>query len=189
MTGDIEIHGYAEAIRLMSQLTDQMQRTLVRQALRRSAQPIVATARARAPHRTGRLKRSIGVVSLRRDRVPTVIPMAVGPVFSVTKNGKANAFYARFVHDGTKERKPYAVSRNSARADRRDARRGIHRARVLKFTGREGGTVYTPTARGMKPNPFLRKAFDLSSDVTVANFGRELETVIARFVNRNFRKL
>ena len=181
MTGGIEIHGYAEAVRLMSQLTDQMQRTLVRQALRRSAQPIVATARARAPHRTGRLKRSIGIVSLRRDRVPTVIPMAVGPVFSVTKNGKANAFYARFVHDGTKERKPYAVSRNSAR--------GIHRARVLKFTGREGGTVYTPTARGMKPNPFLRKAFDLSSDVTVANFGRELETVIARFVNRNFRKL
>ena len=128
MTGGIEIHGYAEAVRLMSQLTDQMQRTLVRQALRRSAQPIVATARARAPHRTGRLKRSIGIVSLRRDR-------------------------------------------------------------VLKFTGREGGTVYTPTARGMKPNPFLRKAFDLSSDVTVANFGRELETVIARFVNRNFRKL
>ena len=79
MTGGIEIHGYAEAVRLMSQLTDQMQRTLVRQTLRRSAQPIVATARARAPHRTGRLKRSIGIVSLRRDRVPTVIPMAVGP--------------------------------------------------------------------------------------------------------------
>lgn len=37
MTGGIEIHGYAEAVRLMSQLTDQMQRTLVRQTLRRSA--------------------------------------------------------------------------------------------------------------------------------------------------------
>lgn len=190
MKGDIEIRGYRQAVQIMSQLTEQMQRTLVRQALRRSAAPIVSTARARAPQRTGRLKRSIGIVSLRKDRVPTVIPMAVGPVFDVSKkSGKVNAFYARFVHEGTRERKPYAVSRNSAAADRKDARKGINRARVLKFTGREGGVVYTPTARGMKPNPFLRDAFNLSSDATVADFGRELETVISRFVNRKFKKI
>ena len=46
MTQDIKIEGYSEAIRIFDQLTDQMQRTLVRQALRKSAQPMVATARA-----------------------------------------------------------------------------------------------------------------------------------------------
>ena len=49
MTQDIKIEGYAEAIRIFARLTDQVQRTLVRQALRRSARPMVATARARAP--------------------------------------------------------------------------------------------------------------------------------------------
>ena len=189
MTQDIKIEGYAEAIRIFARLTDEVQRTLVRQALRRSARPMVATAQARAPKRTGQLSRSIGVVSLRRDRVPTVIPMAVGPVFSVTKNGKISAFYASFVHDGTREGKPYAVSLNSARADRRDARKGIHRARVLKFTGRDGGVVYTPTARGMKPNPFLRDAFNQSADASVNDFGTDLATAIERFVNRNYRKI
>lgn len=172
MTQDIKIEGYSEAIRIFGQLTDQMQRTLVRQALRRSAQPMVATARARAPKRTGQLSRSIGVVSLRRDRVPTVIPMAVGPVFSVTKNGKVNAFYARFVHDGTKDRRP----RNK-------------KLRALRFPGRGGGVVYAARTRGMKARPFLRDAFNQSSDASVNDFGADLTAAIERFVNRNFRKI
>lgn len=172
MTQDIKISGYSEAVRIFDQLTDQMQRTLVRQALRKSAQPMVSTARARAPKRTGQLSRSIGVVSLRRDRVPTVIPMAVGPVFSVTKNGKVNAFYARFVHDGTKDRRP----RNK-------------KLRALKFPGREGGVVYAARTRGMKARPFLRDAFDQSADASVNDFGADLTSAIERFVNRNFRKI
>lgn len=172
MTQDIKIEGYSEAMRIFDQLTDQMQRTLVRQALRRSAQPMVATARARAPKRTGQLSRSIGVVSLRKDRVPTVIPMAVGPVFSVTKNGKVNAFYARFVHDGTKDRRP----RNK-------------KLWALKFPGREGGVVYAARTRGMKARPFLRDAFDQSADASVNTFGADLTAAIERFVNRNFRKI
>ena len=172
MTQDIKIEGYSEAIRIFDQLTDQMQRTLVRQALRKSAQPMVATARARAPKRTGQLSRSIGVVSLRKDRVPTVIPMAVGPVFEVTKNGKANFFYGRFVHDGTKDRRP----RNK-------------KLRALKFPGREGGVVYTPMVRGMKPNPFMRDAFNQAADASVNDFGTEITALIERFVNRNVAKL
>ena len=155
MTQDIKIEGYSEAIRIFDQLTDQMQRTLVRQALRKSAQPMVATARARAPKRTGQLSRSIGVVSLRKDRVPTVVPMAVGPVFSVTKNGKVNAFYARFVHDGTKDRRPPQQE-----------------AAALKFPGREGGVVYAAKTRGMKARPFLHDAFDQSADASDNDSGR-----------------
>ena len=110
--------------------------------------------------------------SLRKDRVPTVIPMAVGPVFSVTKNGKVNAFYARFVHDGTKDRRP----RNK-------------KLRALKFPGREGGVVYAARTRGMKARPFLRDAFDQSADASVNDFGADLTSAIERFVNRNFRKI
>lgn len=182
MKAGIRIEGVPEAVAAIKDLEHQLQKRLVRQALQKSAAPLIASARARAPQRTGRLRRSIGVVPLRKDRVRTVIPVAVGPVFEVTKNGAVNLFYGRFVHNGTKERMPYAVSRNKSKAD------SGRFARFLKFTGKEGTTVYTRTARGMKPNPFLSDAFSMSADVTVDEFRTSLVEVVEKLVNRKARK-
>lgn len=173
----IEIKGYKEAVKVLDQLTNQMQATIIRQALRKSAAQMVSAARTRAPKRTGALSRSIRIVTLRRDRVPTTIPIAIAPVFEVTKNDKINAFYARFVHDGTKTRLPRAVSSNKAK--------GKGGSRVLVFTTPQGGKVFSRSAKGLKPNPFMIDAFNAATGATVDSFGGELTAAIERFVDKN----
>ena len=173
---DIKVEGYREAVGIFRQLSEQMQKKLLRQALRKSSRPIVQGAKSRAPKRTGLLRKSIRMISLRKDRVPTVVPMAVAPVFDVSKTGKVNAFYGRFVHDGTKTRYPRAMTRKKARGGG---------SRVLVFTGARGDKV---SARGLSPNPFMLDAFNAASDMTVDVFGRELAASVEGFVNRNFTK-
>lgn len=177
---DIKVEGYREAVGIFRQLSEQMQKKLLRQALRKSSRPIVQGAKSRAPKRTGLLRKSIRMISLRKDRVPTIVPMAVAPVFDVSKTGKVNAFYGRFVHDGTKTRYPRAVTRKKAR--------GSGGSRVLVFTGARGDKVFARSARGLSPNPFMLNAFNAASDMTVDVFGRELAASVEGFVNRNFTK-
>lgn len=176
---DIKVEGYREAVGIFRQLSEQMQKKLLRQALCKSSRPIVQGAKSRAPKRTGLLRKSIRMISLRKDRVPTVVPMAVAPVFDVSKTGKVNAFYGRFVHDGTKTRYPRAVTRKKARGGG---------SRVLVFTGARGDKVFARSARGLSPNPFMLDAFNAASDMTVDVFGRELAASVEGFVNRNFTK-
>lgn len=175
----IEISGYKEAIAILDQLTDQMRKVIVRRTLRKSAREMLQTAKNAAPKRTGALGKSIRFVSLRRDRVPTLIPVGIAPVFDVTKNGKLNAFYARFVHEGTKDRRPKAVTRKKSKGG----------AQVLAFTSARGEKVFARSARGVAPNPFLLRAFDAAADTTVDSFGRELAAEIGRFIDKNFVKI
>lgn len=175
---DIKILGYKEAVQVFVQLAEQMQKRIVRQVLRKSARPMVMAARNRAPKRTGRLRKSIRIVSLKKDRVPTVVPMAIAPVFDVSKNGKVNAFYARFVHDGTKDRYPRAVTRKRTEG-----------ARVLVFSSSHGEKVFTRSARGVSPNPFMMQAFNNATGSTVDDFGKEMATAVENFANKNFVKL
>ena len=175
----IEILGYKEAIAVLDQLTDQMRKVIVRRTLRKSARQMLSMARSAAPKRTGALSKSIRFISLRRDRVPTVIPVGIAPVFDVTKNGKLNAFYARFVHEGTKDRRPRAVTNKKSKGS----------SRVLVFTSARGEKVFARSARGIAPNPFLQQAFDASVETTVGSFGRELASEIGRFIDKNCVKL
>ena len=178
---DIKIEGYKEAVQVFVQLAEQMQKRIVRQVLRKSARPMVLAARSRAPKRTGRLRKSIRVVSLKKDRVPPVVPLAIAPVFDVSKNGKVNAFYARFVHDGTKDRYPRALTRKRAK--------GAKGSRVLVFTGSHGEKVFTRSARGLSPNPFMMQAFNSATGSTVDDFGKEMAAAVENFANKNFVKL
>lgn len=175
----IEILGYKEAIAVLDQLTDQMRKVIVRRTLRKSARQMLSMAKNAAPKRKGTLSKSIRFISLRRDRVPTVIPMGIAPVFDVTKNGKLNAFYARFVHEGTRDRRPRAVTRKKSKGG----------SRVLVFTSARGEKVFARSARGIAPNPFLQRAFDAATDTTVDSFGRELASEIERFIDKNFVKI
>lgn len=60
---------------------------------------------------------------------------------------------------------------------------------LVEIDGRRRPMVATARARGMKPNPFLRDAFNQSADASVNDFGTDLATAIERFVNRNYRKI
>ena len=61
---DIKVEGYREAVGILRQLSEQMQKKLLRQALRKSSRPIVQGAKSRAPKRTGLLRKSIRMISL-----------------------------------------------------------------------------------------------------------------------------
>ena len=69
---DIKVEGYREAVGIFRQLSEQMQKKLLRQALRKSSRPIVQGAKSRAPKRIGLLRKSIRMISLRKDHVPLV---------------------------------------------------------------------------------------------------------------------
>ena len=60
---------------------------------------------------------------------------------------------------------------------------------LVEIDGRRRPMVATARARGMKPNPFLRDAFNQSADASVNDFGTDLAAAIERFVNRNYRKI
>ena len=55
------IDGIKEARKAFKELSDKMQRGVLRSALRASARPVVKDAKARVPVRTGALKKAIGV--------------------------------------------------------------------------------------------------------------------------------
>lgn len=176
---DIKIEGYKEAIQVLDQLTNQMQKKLIKQALQKAAAPMVSAARTRAPKRTGALAKSIRIAPLRKDRKPTMVSIAVAPVFDVTKNDKVNAFYGRFVHDGTKDRKPKGTGSRKARGG----------SKMLVFAGADGGKVFTRSARGLKPNPFMLDAFNSTANESAERFGSDLAASVEKFVNNKFKAL
>lgn len=162
----ISLEGYRETIRIFDELQSQLQKRLVRQALRQAACILLVETQRQAPRLSGRLAQSLRIVSLRKDRVPTTVPMAVAPVFDDYGNGSFNMYYARFVHEGTKDRHP-------------------KKKKALKINARGEGFVYARSARGIAPNPFLLRAFNAAADATAEEFGERLKTVVERFAAKN----
>ncbi len=71
------------------------QRKIFMASFRRAARPLIAAARAGAPQRTGKLRKSIGSVE-----VPNEIAILVGAKLSGTYKG----WHAHFIENGTAER-------------------------------------------------------------------------------------
>lgn len=70
----VAIEGLAELKKSFTELSDSMQRGILRTALRQAARPVVRAARALVPVDTGLTKKAIGTkVWLRKDSVATVM--------------------------------------------------------------------------------------------------------------------
>lgn len=104
-------------------------------ALRRRANKVARTARVLAPHRSYRLRQSIGVEQNR----------AVQGQFSFGYRIYADAPYAVFVHNGTR---PHRIT--------------ARRAKVL-YSQRDGFLGVSVMHPGTKPNPFMTKALVLAA--------------------------
>lgn len=65
---NIRVTGEQDILRRLVTLPVKLQRKVIRQASRKAAKPVRARARALAPVRTGRLRRSIKLRSIRRNR-------------------------------------------------------------------------------------------------------------------------
>ena len=168
----IEVKGYREAKALLDQLPNNMQKRMLMAALRSSAKPMLQSAKGKVPVRSGRLKRQLHIVRFRDRGAPkSEVSIAVKPVFEKTKKkGAINQYYGKFIHEGT--------------ANPRVPRK---KGKTLVFENASGEKIFVKSVKGIRPNPYLEKAYTENSERVVASFGDELATAVEKFVNRNFK--
>lgn len=168
----IKVEGYQEAKEILDELPNNMQKKMLRTALKKSSRPFVKGAQSRVPVKTGQLKKQLKVVSFRDRQAPkTEVDVAVKHVFSRSKKKKAvNEYYGKFVHEGT--------------SDPRTPRR---KDRVLVFTLPNGDKVFARKVKGLKARPYIEESYKENYQKVVEGFGDELASSVEKFVNKNFK--
>ena len=169
----LKVEGYAEAKRILDELPNAMQKRMLLAALRSSTKPMLRSARSKVPVKSGRLKRQLRIIRYKDRNAPkSEVDVAVKPVFERTKKkGAINEYYGKFIHEGTK--------------DPRTSKKG----KLLVFENERGVKVFTRSVKGIRPTPFLERAYSENSERTVALFGDELAAAVEKFVNKNFKPI
>ena len=145
----IKVNGYKEAKAILDELPNNMQKKMLLAALRFSAKPALDAAKQNVPVRSGALKKQLKIVRFRDRTAPkSEVDVAVKSVFSRSKKKKAiNEYYGKFIHEGTK-----------------DPRTPRKKGRIMVFIGKEGEKVYASSVKGIKPTPYLEKAYSQTSE-------------------------
>lgn len=164
----IRTEGFAQAKDILDQLPNNMQKKLLRQALRASSRPMLAAAKREAPRRTGKLANMLRIVNYRKVQSRSEVAVAIKHVFNTSKSGKVNQYYGKFVHEGTNERV---------------AKRG----KVFVFENEQGEKVFTRKAKAMTPNPYIQRAYDANVEGLIMHFGNDLAGGIDKFVAKKFK--
>lgn len=169
----IKVEGYAQAKTILDELPNNMQKRMLFSALRGSAKPMLQSAQAKVPVKSGRLKKMLKVVRYKdRNASKSEVSVAVKPVFERTKKkGSINQYYGKFIHEGT--------------ADPRTSRKG----KLLVFDDKQGKKVFVRSVKGIKATPFLETAYRESNERRIAIFGDELAKAVEKFVSKNFKQI
>lgn len=167
----LKVEGYAEAKRILDELPNNMQKRMLAAALRGSAKPMLRSAKGKVPVRSGRLKKQLRIVRFKDRSAPkSEVAIAVKPVFERTKKkGAVNEYYGKFIHEGT--------------TDPRTSKKG----KLLVFENERGEKVFVRSVKGLRPTPYLERAYTENSERTVALFGDELAKAVEKFVAKNFK--
>lgn len=167
----LKVEGYAEAKRILDELPNNMQKRMLAAALRGSAKPMLWSAKGKVPVRGGKLKKQLRIVRFKdRNASKSEVAIAVKPVFERTKKkGAVNEYYGKFIHEGT--------------ADPRISKKG----KLLVFENERGEKVFARSVKGLRPTPYLERAYTENSERTVALFGDELAKAVEKFVAKNFK--
>jgi len=149
---EVKINGLAELEKTLSELTDKLQRNVLRSALRAGAKVIETQVKEQLQDdgsvHTGRLRDSIHA-SVRVIRGKPVATITAGG------SGKNAAFYARFVEFGTAAH---------------DIKPKKHKS--LFFAGLMREVVHHP---GAKKKPFMRPALDTASAPATLAFALQIK--------------
>lgn len=168
---NIKLEGYVEAKRVIDQLPNKMQKTVILSALRSAATPMLRSARSKVPKRTGNLAKKLKVVRVRRPARKSETAIHIKHAFQRTKTGEVtNEFYGHMIHEGTKERRP-------------------KKKKVLAFKAPDGKMVFTCRAAPIKKNPYLEYAYRETKQMVITRFGGELVKATEKFMNRKFKQL
>ena len=141
---DMAIEGLAELNTLLEQFPDQIQRKVMRGALRAGQKVVMEAARSYAPSArpgTDAEAQWGAYAGALRDSLKIGTRLRNGKVIATLVAGNKTAFYARWVEFGTK---PHTIT--------------PQHGRYITL----GGKAYTSLPHpGAKPNPFMRRAIDL----------------------------
>lgn len=164
MTQEVKIEGLAELDKLLQSFAPRVEANILRGSLNAANKVILQKARELAPVDDGDLKASI--------RVTSKIKRANGWVESRIVAGNKKAYYANWVEFGTGTF--YSGTGDSVR------RAYLIRPRTRKalfFFGQNREQIRHP---GIKPQPFMRPAFDREQGNAIKEFGRYMKDRIAK---------
>jgi HK97 gp10 family phage protein len=169
-----QLTGVAELRATLKGLSDDMQQTILGEAVNAAAAPVVRIAKAMAPKRTGALKQSIGSV-VRKPKKSANAYAVVGPLRGYYSQGK----------------------RLAKNADRRGADQPANYAHLVEFghvkvKPVKGSTIkrkrkdWKPatTVGFVPPKPFLRPAFAAAA----APAGAAFESAVMKGIEKARRK-
>ena len=166
MNVDLKIENYQQARQVLEQLPTVVQKRMFVTSLRKASAPIVKSARAKAPKKSGAMARSIRAVRAKYGRKHETA-LLILPVFEVYKKSNVvNAYYGNMVHFGTVERKtkkPVVATLGG-----KTVNLGIYRGRVA-------------------PRPFLLDAFNETRQRMIDGFGDTMAVELTKFARKNFK--
>lgn len=134
-----------ELLKKLKHLPDQTQDRVIKKAVRKGANSIRQDARQNVPVDTGYMKKKIQVKQARKSS------QAGQFVMIVNVNSPAH----HLIELGTKDRKPT-------------------KSKVLVFENKNGETIYVNEVKGIKPNPFLGRAYESNKNEVFQIFKTEL---------------
>lgn len=151
------INGLSQLNRALKELPQSTQTTVVRNALKKVAEPIAKAARSKARVRTGALRKSIKVIVLKRNDV-----------------GKAEFAAAMRGGQGTK------AAVEAMKKARREAK-GSGAFEVAVTTGKMPQAIFMERGTSHHPAyPYMRPAWDETAPTSVADFKKALATEIEK---------
>ena len=167
----IKVEGYKQAKEILDGLPNNMQKSILVAALRRSVKPMLTSARNKVPVKSGKLKKQLRIVRHKdRNASRTEVAVAVKPVFDKSKkSGAVNQYYGKFIHEGT--------------VDPRVSKKG----KMLVFENQQGEKVFVRSVKGIQATPYLEMAYSETGERTVTVFGDELAEAVGRYVQKNFK--
>lgn len=166
-TDEVYIGGLAELQKAMQELPAKIEQNMLRGAMRAGGKVIVEEAKTLAPVDDGDLKNSIRISTKSRN----------GIVKAEVKAGDKKAYYAHMIEFGTASYyagtgrtvgKPYKIVSKKAKS--------------LLFGG---FFVEGVTHPGIRPQPFMRQAFDSSFDRATRAFAAYLENRMPKELAKN----
>lgn len=158
----VKIEGLADLQKILDEFPAKLEANIMRGALRQGANIFRDRARAAAPVKSGKLKKSI--------KVKTTVKK--GKAISQVVAGGGDVWYAKFIEFGTASfyegngrtvGAPYKIAKSKKKA--------------MKF-----GDIYADNVihQGVRPNGFMRKAFDAGETEVIDNVATYIRMRIGR---------
>lgn len=163
----VKIENYAEAMEIIGQLPETMQRLVFLPALKKSSKQMLANAKNRAPKDSGALAKSLKITSERRWK-NTLTEVGIKPVFLRYSATTVNQYYGAMVIGGTAVREP-------------------KKRKVLAFADKSGKMIFTKRAAALPARPFIEESFNATANQVAASFEKEVIVATEKFINRKFK--